>query len=633
MKELTKYIVLDGDSVGTSVGSIVLSDDASALSTLSENINAGTQIFSQWAEFNGGKVISNGSDEAVLEVPVESLKDLETLRSEYQAKTGFTVSIGTGDTLSSAMKALIYAKMNGKNQITEYSPEMDQAMQQSGPDNEVQTEGEDQLPHQEEFGTDVPEHEQELSPEDKQMHDSTETMSDEEEIQTEELAAVGEESLDQAPEMQAQTDEEVPEMQAPSEEQAMEEMVDSNNPQAEDIDLDGRPDMNEAHGEIMPEDDVDGDGDVEHEEAMAVEGGAEEGYSDEGDQGDDSLSSSIEEEMSDGEEIPMEEADGAETPMEEVIPGEEAPMMEEGMEEEAPMEEGMEEEEAPMMEEDGAEMPMEEAIPGEEAPMEEGADHDSLKSIIFESLQNFKENREYLERISQENPELYQSLIYVLQAMIEMARELGYGNMDEDGSMLGEDEEVMGNMSPEETMDEAVEIEEEMEGEEMSEEYDESSEEKEESSSESEEKEEESENDAPDFFKKNEKLIGLIKTINSKFKGLVKGEEKEAIKEMKDKMKGKKKAPSSKKKAGKTSNKKKGGVENKQPNNKGGQTSFCAKSHDKMKASGKDCRSNEDADSPLCAARQKFDCRGKNAGGSMNKSEKLSNYMDNKRKK
>ena len=53
--------------------------------------------------------------------------------------------------------------------------------------------------------------------------------------------------------------------------------------------------------------------------------------------------------------------------------------------------------------------------------------------------------------------------------------------------------------------------------------------------------------------------------------------------------------------------------------------SFCAKSHNKMRAAGKDCRAAEDKDSPLCSARKKMNCRGKNEekGQVVEKSEKL----------
>ena len=62
MKEQMTYVAIDTDNVGESVGNAVLQDDEVSLSSLSESINAGTQIFSQWAEYNGGEVLSIEKD-------------------------------------------------------------------------------------------------------------------------------------------------------------------------------------------------------------------------------------------------------------------------------------------------------------------------------------------------------------------------------------------------------------------------------------------------------------------------------------------------------------------------------------------------------------------------------------------
>jgi hypothetical protein len=210
MKEQMSYVAIDADDVGQSVGNAVLSDDASQLSQLSENINTGVQIFAKWAEFNGGTVVSSGSDEAVLQVPIKAVEDLEKLKDEYAAKTGFTVSIGIGEKVSQAAKALIYAKMNGKNQIMDYTPEMEEAMKQAisgdlqedtkvevdiqveeAPQEELPSDEKMEAPEAEEsLEREVPEHEAHLSEEEKAIHDSTELESDEEELEEERLAEV-----------------------------------------------------------------------------------------------------------------------------------------------------------------------------------------------------------------------------------------------------------------------------------------------------------------------------------------------------------------------------------------------------------------------------------------------------------
>ena len=80
MKEQMSYVAIDADNVGESIGNAVLSNNIDQLSSISNSINSGVGIFSQWAEYNGGKVISSGSDEAIFQVPVNSIDDLEIVR-------------------------------------------------------------------------------------------------------------------------------------------------------------------------------------------------------------------------------------------------------------------------------------------------------------------------------------------------------------------------------------------------------------------------------------------------------------------------------------------------------------------------------------------------------------------------
>jgi len=636
MKKLMTYVAVDTDNVGESIGNAVLSNDVNSLSSISENINSGVKVFSQWAEYNGGEVISSGSDEAIFQVPQSSIKDLEELKDTYTKQTGFTISIGIGENVSDAAKALIYAKMNGKDQIMDYSPEMERAMKESLtgdvqrleggvgdetepedlPQDELEEGTEHELEHTddeeiaEEIATDhleesddyysdleemeekdaaeeagqeteeievpaeevdgdygseemaegQPEHEQEMEEDEEFIHDAQENREDEAD---EDIIEADEESV--------------------FEDEAMEDMADSDNPAKEDIDLDGQPDLEEEHGEITPDEDLDDDGDVEHEEAMAAESSETEEYSDTGDfsdeaQEDEGLSNAIEEQMGEPEEV-MGEA-----------------------------------------------MAIEEEMEGDDfsnVEGEENLDHEAIKDVIFESLQNFKQNRDYLESIAQENPELYQSLIFTLQAMIEMAKEFGYGEVEED--MAGADEEAMmvegegeEELNPDDfAVMEEGESEEELNPDEFA-------------------VEEEEEED----IEKNEnflKLMYKMHRVSEMLNELKKADEEKSIEEMKEETKKKLKA----KTKGKSSKKRKisikkpivpGKKEKKKPKKTSNDGSFCSRSHQKMRASGKDCRSNEDKHSPLCSARKKFNCRGKNEekNKKIEKAEKLKEFLKKK---
>jgi hypothetical protein len=305
-------------------------------------------------------------------------------------------------------------------------------------------------------------------------------------------------------------------------------------------------------------------------------------------------------------------------------------------------EEEMSEEEMPMEDEAMMEeaIAIEEEMEGDdfsEEGMEEGSlDHEAIKDVIFESLQNFKQNREYLDGISQENPELYDSLIFCLQAMIEMAKEFGYGEVEED--MMGEEEMPMEDEEMMAEDDEAMmaEDDEAMMEEEMGEEMPmEEGEEEDDMNPEDfavdeEEEFEEDDEEEEEDIEKNEsfsRLMFKMHRISEMFSELNKADE-EDVQQLKEEVKKK----MSKKPTKKSSKKRKPSVKKptvpgkkKKPAGKSSNdSSFCAKSHTKMRASGKDCRANEDKNSPLCSARKKFNCRGKNEEkkGGMGKSEK-----------
>jgi hypothetical protein len=124
------YLAGDGDSIGAKVGQAVLSDDVESLHQVSQHINAGQNMVIDWCEQNGGRVISAGGDEFVLELPAIQPEQIEQLRQQYEQMVGATLTIGTGASMSEAGKALIMGKLNGKNQTIAYSPEMeDQLMQ------------------------------------------------------------------------------------------------------------------------------------------------------------------------------------------------------------------------------------------------------------------------------------------------------------------------------------------------------------------------------------------------------------------------------------------------------------------------------------------------------------------------
>lgn len=122
----------DGDNAGRMVGQAILANNEQALSEASERIAHGHDIVKQWVESHGGKIISGGGDEGTFSVPAQAVGDIETLRKDYEFATQLTMTVGVGATLSEAGKALMVGKVRGKNQVVQYDPSIDQEYAQIG---------------------------------------------------------------------------------------------------------------------------------------------------------------------------------------------------------------------------------------------------------------------------------------------------------------------------------------------------------------------------------------------------------------------------------------------------------------------------------------------------------------------
>ena len=67
-----------------------------------------------------------------------------------------------------------------------------------------------------------------------------------------------------------------------------------------------------------------------------------------------------------------------------------------------------------------------------------------LKQKIFTALQSLKSNREMLDQMQVQNPELYQGIMANIQSMIEMGKKLGMSSQpSEDQGMEGQDPNAM----------------------------------------------------------------------------------------------------------------------------------------------------------------------------------------------
>lgn len=122
------YIAMDADDAGRLIGQAILQDDIESLQHTSHAINAGQNLILDWVEGLGGKVITAGGDEALVEVNLDSVDSLEELRSQYHQIVGATLTAGVGLSPSEAGKALLYGKVNGKDQVAVFDEQMEQEL-------------------------------------------------------------------------------------------------------------------------------------------------------------------------------------------------------------------------------------------------------------------------------------------------------------------------------------------------------------------------------------------------------------------------------------------------------------------------------------------------------------------------
>lgn len=119
------YVSFDGDTIGQKVGRARLSDDVEMVRRISQAIDQGNLIWKSWAESVGGSIIELGGDEGALEVPADRIGELPAIREQYAGKVGASVSVGVGLKLGESSKALLVAKLQGKDRIVFYTEECD----------------------------------------------------------------------------------------------------------------------------------------------------------------------------------------------------------------------------------------------------------------------------------------------------------------------------------------------------------------------------------------------------------------------------------------------------------------------------------------------------------------------------
>jgi uncharacterized phage infection (PIP) family protein YhgE len=123
------FVSFDGDDIGKRAGLARLHDDVAEVRRVSQAIEQGNSLWESFATRVGGSVVEAGGDEGAIEIPAEHLGDMPAIAQQYAEAVGATVSVGVGMRLSDSSKALLVAKLRGKNQITIWDPEMEREIE------------------------------------------------------------------------------------------------------------------------------------------------------------------------------------------------------------------------------------------------------------------------------------------------------------------------------------------------------------------------------------------------------------------------------------------------------------------------------------------------------------------------
>jgi hypothetical protein len=119
------FIAWDGDRIGKLISHARMNDEPDELRRVASSIERGNQLWKSWAENHAGSVVSMGGDEGLVEVPPTALNDLPQIKSQYEECVTVTVSIGIGMKLSEAFKAVMAAKLRGRNKSVFFDKKVD----------------------------------------------------------------------------------------------------------------------------------------------------------------------------------------------------------------------------------------------------------------------------------------------------------------------------------------------------------------------------------------------------------------------------------------------------------------------------------------------------------------------------
>ena len=117
------FVRLDGDNIGDRIEYLLLTGDVEGAENVHRRVqDSMKKITDQLATNEHVRILMSGCDDILLRISGD-VSDrnsiVENIRKKFVNETGFTMSGGVGNTLSSALMGLRRAKLSGKDRLCE----------------------------------------------------------------------------------------------------------------------------------------------------------------------------------------------------------------------------------------------------------------------------------------------------------------------------------------------------------------------------------------------------------------------------------------------------------------------------------------------------------------------------------
>lgn len=117
-----KYIRLDADNVGDSIELSLMNEDVEKSQEIHFKIQKSiNSILEKLKIHSSTSILMRGCDDILFSINEKDFEKvfIEKIKREFKAESGFSLSIGIGDSIPLALENLRIAKLSGKNKIVD----------------------------------------------------------------------------------------------------------------------------------------------------------------------------------------------------------------------------------------------------------------------------------------------------------------------------------------------------------------------------------------------------------------------------------------------------------------------------------------------------------------------------------